>query len=211
MRRAGLERAPCILVDGGHAQIYGAARYARQFRQELGVANDHRSFSDDANGCAPRDQGFEEPPLELVMPFDRLIRIRWRPECDLFTHPRRLVELAPEHLREIHLHEDERREVVARSELELRLVPPRKAVVTPMRAAAIRVQRPVERHALDWIERRPAGDFLVARFVRTPLRLVERLGPVLADLQRYRPGSRWFTAEIEESVHVGFRPIFAIV
>ena len=48
------------------------------------------------------------------------------------------------------------------AELELRVIAAREAVVAAVRAAAIGVQRPVERHALHGVQRRPAGHFLIA-------------------------------------------------
>ena len=104
-----------------------------------------------------------------------------------------------QHFGEVRLHEDHRREVIAGSELELRLIPAREAVVAAVRAAAIRVERPVEGHALDGIERGPAGHFLVARGVRAPLRLVE--GRVLAsvtDPERQRPRRGGLPSKVEE-------------
>ena len=72
--------------------------------------------------------------------------------------------------------------MIVGTELELRLVAPREAVVAAVRAAAVRVERPVERHALDGVQRRPAGDFLIARRIRPPLRLVERRVAPLANV-----------------------------
>ena len=56
--------------------------------------------------------------------------------------------------------------LVACAELELRLISPRVTVVAAVRAAAVRIQRPLERHSLHGIERGSAGDFLVAGRVR---------------------------------------------
>ena len=82
------------------------------------------------------------------MPFDRLIGVGRGAERHQLARPGRLVELAPQHLEEVDLDEDRRREVVARTELELGLVAAREAVVAGVGAAAIRVERPVERHSL---------------------------------------------------------------
>jgi hypothetical protein len=72
--------------------------------------------------------------------------------------------------------------------------------MTTVSTSAIRIQRPVERHALYRIQGRAAGDLLISRLVGAALGLVERFGPVLTNLQRYRLGGRRFTAEIEEGV-----------
>ena len=55
--------------------------------------------------------------------------------------------------------------------LELHVVAAGEAVVAAVGAAAVRVERPVERHALDAVERRAAGDLLVARLRRRGARL----------------------------------------
>ena len=83
-----------------------------------------------------------------------------------------LFWLAPQHLDEVGLDEDHRREVIAGVQLELRLIAAREAVVTAVGAAAIRVQRPLhERHALAAIECGAAADFLVSRGVTAALRI----------------------------------------
>ena len=64
-------------------------------------------------------------------------------------------------LDEVGLHENHRRELIVSAELELRVIPARVAVVAAVGAAAIRVQRPLERHALHAIQGRAARDFLI--------------------------------------------------
>ena len=53
-----------------------------------------------------------------------------------------------------------------------------------MSAAAIRIERPLEWHAADAIERRPADDFLIPGFVGAPLRLGQRGGSTEANRVR---------------------------
>ena len=77
---------------------------------------------------------------ELVVPFDRLIRIGCRAERRQLARPRRMIELASKHVDEVGLDENQRRKRVVRVELELRLVAAREAVVAGVRAAAIRIQ-----------------------------------------------------------------------
>ena len=131
---------------------------------------------DDADRRARREERFERSTRELVVALDRLVGIGGGSDGDRVTRPGRLVELPAEYLDQIHLHEDQRRELVVRAELELRLITASEAVVAAVRAAAVRVQRPVERHALHRVQRRAAGDFLIARRVGAALRLVERGG-----------------------------------
>jgi hypothetical protein len=70
------------------------------------------------------------------------------PNADVLARPRRAIQLAREHADDVLLDEDDRRELVARVHLELRVIAAREAVVAAVRAAAIRVQRPLERHPL---------------------------------------------------------------
>src|SRR5207249_11584939 len=58
-----------------------------------------------------------------------------------------------------------RRKFIADPKLELRVITPRKAVMAPMRAAAVGIQRPAERHALHRVQRRAARHFLIGRAV----------------------------------------------
>ena len=61
------------------------------------------------------------------------------------------------------------REFIVGVHLELDVIPAGKTVVAAVRAAAIGVQRPSERHPLDAVERRTADDFLIRRLVGAPV------------------------------------------
>src|SRR5262245_45911237 len=75
-------------------------------------------------------------------------------------------------------------------ELELCLITARKTVVTAVRAAAVRVQRPVERHAFHRVQRGAARHFLIPRGVCSPLCLIQCRVAALTDLEGDRP-CRW--------------------
>ena len=94
-------------------------------------------------GVRPRVSASNRAPCQLVVAFDRLIRIGGRAERHLVALPRRTIEFALKHLHEVALHEDDRRELVTRVQLELRVIPAGEAVVAGVRAAAVRIQRPV--------------------------------------------------------------------
>ena len=138
------------------------------------VADDHRAFRHQTDRRAAVVQRFERSSRQLVVSFDRLIRIGRGPDRHLLALPGVVIELLPQDFDQVGLDEDDRRELVARSELELRLVAPGEAVVTGVGAAAIGIQRPVEGHPLHAVERRAAGDLLIAGSVGPQLRLVER-------------------------------------
>ena len=95
-----------------------------------------------------------------------------------------------EHLDEVVLHENHRRELVVGVHLELRVIAAREAVVAAVRAAAIGVERPVERHPLDAVQRRTAGHFLIARLVGAALGLGQRGGAAVLDGIRDVAGGR---------------------
>jgi hypothetical protein len=58
------------------------------------------------------------------------------------------------------------------------------AVVAGVRAAAVRIQRPLERHSLDAVERGAAADFLISSCVSAPLCLGQGGGASLLDHAR---------------------------
>ena len=150
-------------VDGG------------QLRQQVLVAHDHRALGDDARGVAARAAPSSAPARQLVVALDRLVAVGGGAERHDLARPRRPRQLAPQHLDEVGLHEDHRRELVAGAELELRVVAARVAVVAAVRAAAVRVQRPLEvAHPLDVVQRRPAAHLLVAGGVGAALGVGER-------------------------------------
>ena len=90
-----------------------------------------------------------------------------------------MIELLPQHVDEIGLHEDDGRELVAGAELQLRLVAASETVFARVRASAIRVEGPSKRHALDAIERRAAPNLLISSLIGTPLRLGQRADAAL--------------------------------
>jgi len=78
------------------------------------------------------------------------------------------------------------------------VVSPRIAVVAAVGAASVGIQSPLERHALDSIQRRPALNFLVARCVGATLCLGERSCPACFHQARDLPGCGDIPADLEE-------------
>src|SRR6185503_4295408 len=72
------------------------------------------------------------------------------------------------------------------------------AVMTAVRAAAVRIQRPLERHPFDAVQLRSAGDFLVARLIGAALRLGQRSGAAGANGPRDVARGRLGSAQIEK-------------
>ena len=167
-------------------------------QQHVDVAHDHRPLGHDADRRVGVAAGLEAAAGEGVAAFDRLIGIGGGAERDLLAGPRRPGQLAPQHRDEVRLHEDDRGEVVAGAELELVLVAPGEAVVAAVGAAAVRVQRPAERHALDAVQRRAAMDLLVGGVVGALHRVGQRRDAAVlhqgGDVARGRTG----VAEVEQ-------------
>src|SRR4029079_97992 len=115
---------------------------------------DHRALGDDAHRVAELAEDFERTTRELVQAFDRLITVGGRADRNEFTAPGWLPKLSPQNINEVRLYQNHRRELIVGTQFELRVVAARVAVVTAVRAATIGIQRPLERHPLDRIERR---------------------------------------------------------
>src|SRR5688572_14781484 len=205
MRDARLELLPRLLIHGRNADVHTARRPRRQVLKHILVAHDHWPLGDDADGTRRIPQGFERAARQFVGAFDWLIRVSRGAEADRLLRPRRLVELAAQHLDEVGLDENHRRELVVRIELEVRLVLPREAVVAAVRAAAIRVERPLhERHALAPIERGLAADFLVGGGIAAAAGVGQRADAAVFDeLSNVAGGGR--LAEVEEELVRGHR------
>ena len=161
----GSSAAPRLLVDGRHAQVHrapGPLAHARRAGPRR--ARPSGLSSPGRPACAPRAalRAILASACSALRSADR-DRSPCRPPP---ARASRTAYRAPaQDLDQVGLDEDDRREVIVGPELELRLVAAREAVVAGVRAAAVRVQRPVERHALHRVQRRAAGDLLVARGV----------------------------------------------
>jgi hypothetical protein len=123
------------------------------------------------------DQDLESAPRELVVALDRLIAVGGRADSHQIAGPRRAPQFAPQHLDDVGLDQDHRRELVVGIHLELLVVLARVAVVAAMGAAAVGVQGPVEGHAVGAVHGRPAHHFLVARLIGAAVGLGQCFGP----------------------------------
>ncbi len=123
------------------------------------------------------DHDFERAPGQSVVSFDRLVRVSCRSQRDTSSIPVP-HHLPAQHVGEVLLHQDDRREVVARPHLELGLIASGKAIVASVRAAPIRVQGPAEGHPLHPIQGAPTRHFLIGRAVSLPHRGWQAREPV---------------------------------
>ena len=171
----GSSELPATLVDGRHADVDGAARLCRSPARRSRSRTTIGPFVMIPNGFRRSHQRFNRAARELDSAPRSADSSRWR--CR-WPRSRRSMTAGrsspPQHFDEVRLHENHRRELVVGVHLELRVITPRVAVVAPVGAAAVGVQRPLERHPVDAVERRAARDFLVARRVGTTLGFGER-------------------------------------
>ena len=177
MRRARLERPPRIFVHRGHADAHRARCRLRHFQQRVPVAHDHRTLGHQADRRPAGGEREQRSTRQPVVSFDRLIRIGRGAECDELAAPGRSIELTRQHVGEVRLHQDDRRELITHAQLELGVIAAGEAVVATVGASAVRIERPVEGHALNAIERRAARHLLIGRGVGAALGLGQTLDP----------------------------------
>ena len=148
-RRARLERAHAC------SSTLGTLRYTWQpacrvaCDEQVGIAHDHRPLRDDGERRSRRDQRFETAPRQSVVAFDRLVGIGRGADGDVSRAPS--AGRASSRRRtsgRLRLTKITRGEVVAGAELEVPLVLSRVAVLARVRAPPVRIERPLERHAL---------------------------------------------------------------
>ena len=199
-RGAGLERLPGLLVDGRDAHVDGARRARRRLREHVAVAHDHRTFGDEPDrGCARASE-----------------RLRWRraSACSaLRSAGSSRSRCRRRRTRRVHDGRASSRVSTSTKFCFTRItdansssafisncdvIAARVAVVAAVRAAAVGVERPVERHALHAVQRRTAGDFLIARLVGAPLGLGQRVAAAGLDGVRDVACRGFGGAEIEE-------------
>ncbi len=132
------------------------------------------------------------------MTFDRLIRVGGGADRNLLARPCGTIQLAHQDLDDVVLDENHRGELVARVHFELHVITAGEAVMTAVRAAPVRVEGPVERHAFDAVERGAAGDLLIARLIGARFRLGERGGSALLHEFCDSPGGGPGRAQIKQ-------------
>jgi hypothetical protein len=163
------------------------------------IADDHRPLGDETDRRTRACQRFDGAARQAVVPFDRLVRIGGGAERHLLARPRRLVQLALQDLDEVRFDEDHRRELVVGIHFELDVIAAGEAVVAAVGAAAIGIERPLERHAFDAVQRRPADDLLVASGVRATLGFRQRCRAAFLHQVGDLSGRRLSGPDVEEN------------
>lgn len=103
----GLERGPRFFIRRRHAHVDCATGPLTDLREQVGVTDDHGPLGNDADRRSGRKERLERSSRELVVAFDRLVRIGRRANRDQIALPRGLVELAPQDFGEIRFHENQ--------------------------------------------------------------------------------------------------------
>jgi len=166
-RRGGarLEFVPDLLVHGSHAHDHLAAGTPCRFEKNIHVPHDERALGDQRERRVVHDECFETAAGEPISPFRRLVGVGCRAYRDALGIPARASNLTTKQIGDVALDEDQLREIVPPSEIEVPLVLPRIAVLAGMGAAPIGIERPPKRHASGTCEGRTHGDLLVAGLV----------------------------------------------
>src|SRR5206468_3013868 len=105
------------------------------------VAPDERRLRDDADGVSKLKTDFETRARQLVIRFERQIRVGCEREDDCLPLPTRSHELRAQQLRRTNLCDDLRLEVRARAEAEVFVRRSAETITASVRAASVAVDR----------------------------------------------------------------------
>ena len=98
------------------------------------------------NGFRRAMRALRMPRHQSVPTLDSLVRVRPRAHRDVLALPPTRRELPRQDLRCVDLHHDLRFEVASGIHIQIGMGRPREAIDAGVRAPAIRVDRPIERH-----------------------------------------------------------------
>lgn len=115
-------------------------------REQIEITLDQRRLRDRGKRLTMVMHHLDHLPRDQPFALDRLIRVRIHAERDRLGHVARLREFAREQLRGIHLRVDPALEIEPRRQPEIAVRRPREAVNAAVLAAAIRIQRYIERN-----------------------------------------------------------------
>ena len=114
--------------------------------QELDVPQDQRALGEDRERVPALREDLDDPRHQAVAALRALVGVGGGPHGDVLSLPARRRQLAPQDVGRVHLHDDLRLEVAAGVHVEIGVGRPGEAVDARVRAAAVGVDRPVERH-----------------------------------------------------------------
>ena len=154
---ARLGRAPDVVVDRRDRERHRDVRPARRFDEHVHVTDDQRPARDDRERLTEVAQHLDARACEAVTALRRLVGVRRGADRDPFVARARAPELASQHLGDVRLHPDRRAVAVVGGAVGALLEPAHVTERATVDAAHVRIQRPLEGHALDVVERHLAG------------------------------------------------------
>jgi hypothetical protein len=196
---AWLDLPAQLTVDRADGQRSGHIGHLRGRFQEVEVAQDQCALGEDRERIRRLGERGDDVAHQLVAAFDALVAVDVGAHGDVLVLPGRFGQLATEDRADVGLHHDLRVEVMPRVEVEVLVRLTGEAVDTRHAAAAIRVDRPAERHprrVRNLVQRRPAGDLVEGDALK--FRGVERAGHSPSGEQRHGGAggdSEWLVVE----------------
>ena len=172
---ARLERSRELAIERRHRHRHRRQAFLRHLGQDVDVALDQRRFGDDGDGMPGLAQHFENAAHDLEFAFGRLVGIGVGAERDRRAAIGGLGELGPEQPRRLGLDQYPAFEIEPGRQAQIGVGRAREAIDAAMLAAAIGVDRTVERDVggivarddglggVDGIERVALGRLLVGR------------------------------------------------
>ena len=154
---SGLGEPPDLDVESRHREGDRDLGAASGVGEHVEVPDDHRPAGDEPERVCRLGEHLDAGPGEPEAPLGGLIGVGGRTDRDALALPRRPAELGAQHLGDVLLHPDRGAVGLAGrpvgAPLERAHVTERAAV----HAAHVRVERPVERHPGDAVQRTAAG------------------------------------------------------
>ena len=157
VRGRRLALAPDVVVERRDRERDRDVRAARRLLEHVDVADDHRPARDDRERVRRGREDLEARARQPVAALGRLVRVGRGADDDARAFPGRPRELAREHLGDVDLHADRAPVAVVRRPVGAALEGADVTERAPVRATHVRVERPLEHHPLDAVERAPAG------------------------------------------------------
>ena len=161
MRRRRLGALPHVLVDGRDGERHRDRRALGRLDEHVEVADDHRPARDDRQRVRRVAQHLEARACQLVAAFGRLVGIGCGADRDMLVLPGGARELPAQDLRDVGLDADRGPVTVVGRPVGAMLEVPHVAERAPVHAAHVRIERPLEAHALDRIQGALAGLFAI--------------------------------------------------
>src|SRR5450830_596951 len=144
-RRAWLQDALELIVQAGEADHHRHQPLARQFGEQVEIAQDQRALGDDRHRVPIAQQHFEGLPGDRVLTLDGLVRIGVGTQVDRRTHIAGLGQLLLQHIGGVGLGNQFGFEIQPRRQVPIGMAGPRIAVDAAMLTPAIRIDRAIER------------------------------------------------------------------